>query len=280
MAAGPSDGIVDAMPSKDTMSGKSVDIRAMALFLAVAFLAAGALGALQPVTGIPGEVIQLTQFGPALGVGLAAVLWPGRVREALAGSGPGRGGQGVLLLVTAPLIIALSAGAYAVLTGDARSTRPDAPFLLIAVAQLIGACGEEIGWRCFLQPLLRTRFGPLAASVAVGVAWSVWHVQVFAQHPLYAGAFMVAAVSMSVVMGWALEGARASRLPLAAGFHALINLGMLLFMDEESGAVLPMVLFGASCLAAAGLWTWTSAGRPRTAGTAPAKIPPIMDDVR
>ncbi|MFD5394859.1 CPBP family intramembrane glutamic endopeptidase [Streptomyces sp. NPDC127097] len=286
MAAGPSDGIVVGMPSTDAMPRKPVDIRAMVVFLAVAFLAAGALGALQPVTRIPGEVIQLTQFGPALGVGVAAVLWPGRVREVLAGSGPGRSGQGVLLLVTAPLIIALSAGAYAALAGDARFARPGAPFPLIAVAQLIGACGEEIGWRCFLQPLLRTRCGPLAASVAVGVAWGVWHVQVFAQHPVYAGAFMLAAVSMSVVMGWALEGVRAAGLPLAAGFHALINLGMLLFMDEESGAVLPMVLFGASCLTAAGLWTWmttwtrTSVGRPRTAGPAPAKIPPIMDDVR
>lgn len=286
MAAGPPDGIVegmpskDAMPSKDTMTSKPVDIRAMALFLAVAFPAAGALGALQPVTGIPGEVLQLTQFGPALGVGLAAVLWPGRVREVLAGSGAGRSGRGVPLLVTAPLIIAVSVGAYAALTGDPRFTRPGAPFLLIAVAQLIGACGEEIGWRCFLQPLLRTRFGPLAASVAVGVAWGVWHVQVFAQHPLYAGAFMMGAVSMSVVMGWALEGVRAARLLLAAGFHALINLGMLLFMDEESGAVLPMVLFGASCLAAAGLWTWARVRRPRRAGAVPAKIPPIMDDVR
>ncbi|MFI9051469.1 lysostaphin resistance A-like protein [Streptomyces sp. NPDC053427] len=264
------------------MRRKTVDIGAMALFLAVAFPAAGALGALQPATRIPGEVIQLTQFGPAVGVGVVALLWPGRVREVLAGPEPGRGGRGVLLLITAAVIIALSVGAYAALTGDGRFTRPGAPFVLIAVAQLIGACGEEIGWRCFLQPLLRTRFGPLAASVAVGVAWGAWHVQIFAQHPVYAGAFMMAAVSMSVVMGWALEGARASRLPLAAGFHALINLGMLLFMDEGSGAVPPMVAFGASCLAAAGLWTWTSAGRLRTAAPAPApaRIPPIMDDVR
>ncbi|MGW7368497.1 CPBP family intramembrane glutamic endopeptidase [Streptomyces sp. NPDC054841] len=273
---------------------KPVDIRAMAMFLAVTFLAAGALGTLQPATRIPGEVIQLTQFGPALGVGVAALLWPRRVRALLAGALPGRSSHGVLLIVTAPLIIALSVGAYATLTGNVQLTRPDTPFALIAAAQLIGACGEEIGWRCFLQPLLRTRFGPFGASVAVGVAWGVWHVQVFARHPVYAGAFLMAAVSMSVVMGWALEGVRASRLLLAGGFHALINLGMLLFMDEESGAVLPMVLFGASCLVAAGLWTWTSSRSGRSpssasalapaTGTAPTptptKLPPIMDDVR
>ncbi|MGW2558820.1 CPBP family intramembrane glutamic endopeptidase [Streptomyces sp. NPDC001514] len=267
-----------------------VDIRAMALFLAVTFLTAGALGALQPVTRIPGEVIQLTQFGPALGVGVAALLWPGRVRALLAGALSGRSSHGLLLIVTAPLIIALSVGAYAALTGNVRLTRPDAPFALIASAQLIGACAEEIGWRCFLQPLLRTRFGPLAASVAVGVAWGVWHVQVFARHPVYAGAFLTAAVSMSVVMGWALEEVRASRLLFAGGFHALINLGMLLFMDEESGAVLPMVVFGASCLVAAGLWTWAGVRRARSTtpasalapGTeaAPAKLHSIMEDVR
>ncbi|MFD7667548.1 CPBP family intramembrane glutamic endopeptidase [Streptomyces sp. NPDC059788] len=300
------------------MRRKPADIKAMTLFITVAFVAAGALGAIQPATGIPAEVIQLTQFGPALGVGLAALLWPSRVRELLAGSGPGPGGRGVLLLVTAPLVIALSVAAYTALTGDPRFTRPDAPFALIAVAQLIGACGEEIGWRCFLQPLLRARFGPLTTSVVVGVVWGSWHVQIFARHPLYAAAFVTMAVSMSVVMGWALEGARAVRLPLAGGFHALINLGLLLFMDEESGAVLPMALFGASCLAAAGLWTWAGVRRARASAQtqawepaqgraqtqarvpaqgraqarvpaparararlqAPARISPIMDDVR
>ncbi|MFF5204879.1 CPBP family intramembrane glutamic endopeptidase [Streptosporangium sp. NPDC000396] len=246
------------------------------VFLAVAFVAAGALGAMQPVTGIPAEVIQLTQFGPALGVGVVALLWPARVRPALAEAFRGRGrhgGRGLLLPATAPLIIALCVTAYGVLTGDVRFTHPSAlhnPFAMIVVAQLIGACGEEIGWRCFLQPLLRTRFGPLASSIAVGVLWGVWHVPVFAQAPAYAGAFLLATVSMSVVMGLALDRIRSSRLLLSGGFHTLINLGLLLFMDEESGAVLPMALFGTACLAVALLWAWK----------APTRIHRIPDHVR
>ncbi|WP_380283956.1 CPBP family intramembrane glutamic endopeptidase [Kitasatospora purpeofusca] len=260
-----------------------------AVFLAVAFPAAGALGALQPATGIPEEVLQLTQFGPAAGVLVAALVWPERIRGRLSGTGtgaraarrdtawaetarpdtarrdtawadtawagPGRAGR--LLLLTAPLVIALAAGAYALLDGDARLTDPRSlahPFTLIVLAQLVGACGEEIGWRCFLQPLLRTRLGPLAASVVVGLLWGGWHVQVFAQRPAYAAGFLLAAVAMSVVLGLALEGVRANRLLLAGGFHTLINLGMLLTMDEEDGTVLPMVLFGAACLLAAVPW--------------------------
>ncbi|MFH8369772.1 lysostaphin resistance A-like protein [Streptomyces sp. NPDC018031] len=257
-----------------------VDIRVTVSFLTVAFLAAGVLGAVQPATGIPVEVIQLTQFGPALGVAVAALLWPERVAALLTGGLPGGGRRGALLIVTAPLIIAVGAGTCAAFRGDAGLTRPEAPFALIAAAQLIGACGEEIGWRCLLQPLLRTRFGPLGASIAVGAVWGVWHVQVFAEHPGYAVAFLVAAVSMSVVLGWALEGLGACRLLLAGGFHTLINLGMLLFMDEESGAVLPMVLFGVSCLAAAVLWTWAAGSRRWAGASAPAKLPPVMEDVR
>ncbi|MEU3777233.1 CPBP family intramembrane glutamic endopeptidase [Streptomyces sp. NPDC032472] len=237
------------------------------MFLAVAFVAAGACGAVQPATGIPPEVVQLTQFGPAAAVAAVALLWPGRIRRRLAGALPGAGaaaageradtGRGPLLLLTAVLITAMGAGAYAVVAGSVPVTDPRTlpyPFLLVVVAQLVGACGEEIGWRCLLQPLLRTRFGPLTASALVGVVWGVWHVQVFVRAPAYAAAFLTATVAMSVVLGLALERVRTNRLLLAGGFHTLVNLGMLLFMDEETGAVLPMVLFAGACLAVSIPW--------------------------
>ncbi|WP_327360437.1 CPBP family intramembrane glutamic endopeptidase [Streptomyces sp. NBC_01296] len=242
-----------------------------AVFLTVAFLAAGALGAAQAGTPIPTEVVQLTQFGPALGVAVVAVLWRGEIRSLLTGvlrGGARFGARGALLLATAPLIVALCAAVYGLVTGDVRFTGPsvlDNPLALIVVAQFIGACGEELGWRCLLQPLLRTRCGPLASSVTVGLLWGVWHVQVFAQDPAYAGAFLLATVSLSVVLGSALERMRGSRLLFAGGFHMLINLGLLLFMDEESGAVLPMVLFALAGLTAAVVWTL---GTKRAAGPA------------
>ncbi|MEU6083409.1 CPBP family intramembrane glutamic endopeptidase [Streptomyces sp. NPDC047108] len=230
------------------------------IFLAVAFVAAGVLGAAQPATGIPTVVVQLTQFGPASAVAVAALLWPSRTRDLLAGSTGGAATPGLPLLATAPLIILLSAGSYALLTGTAQAGDPRAlhhSFLLIVLAQLVGACGEEIGWRCFLQPLLRSRFGPFTASAAVGVAWGLWHVQAMAAGPAYAAGFLLATTSMSVVLGLALDAARGvERLLLAGGFHALINLGMLLFMDEETGRAVPMVLFGLACAVTAVPWVW------------------------
>lgn len=232
----------------------------------VAFMAAGVLGAVvQPATGLPLEVVQLTQFGPALAVAVAAVLWPSRTRGLLTGSVPGAAVTGVAvpwlaLLATAPVVILLSAGPYALLTTTAHATDAPTlhhPFLLIALAQLAGACGEEVGWRCFLQPLLRTRFRPLTASVTVGVVWGLWHVQVLAASPAYAAGFLLATTAMSVVLGLALDQARGFvRLLCAGAFHALVNLGMLGFMDEESGRAAPMVLFGLACTAVAVPWVW------------------------
>jgi membrane protease YdiL (CAAX protease family) len=232
------------------------------VYLAVAFVGAGALGAVQPATGIPTEVVQLTQFGPAAGVATVALLWPGRIRGRLAGALPGRpargtGGTALALLLTAPLIIAVSTGLYAAAKGSVPFTDPTSlrdPFALIVVAQLIGACGEEIGWRCLLQPLLRTRFGPLTASALVGLVWGLWHVQAFSHAPAYAIGFLAATTAMSVVLGLALERVRANRLLLAGGFHTLVNLGMLVFLDDGSAAALPMVMFGAAGVLAALPW--------------------------
>ncbi|MFG2989484.1 CPBP family intramembrane glutamic endopeptidase [Streptomyces sp. NPDC048257] len=249
-----------------------------AVFLAVAVLAAGLCGALQPATGIPPEVLQLTQFGPALAVAAVALLWPGRIRDRLTGTLPARSkgaadhearppsGNRAAFLLTPALIAALSAGGALLASGSLPVTSPPAfahPLALLVTAQLIGACAEEIGWRCYLQPLLRTRFGPVTASVLVGTAWGLWHVPPLTQEPAFAAGFLTATIAMSVILGLALERVRSNRLLLAGGFHTLINLGMLFVTDEASPATGPMVVFGAACLAAALPWIG-SARRPAT----------------
>ncbi|MFE7182563.1 CPBP family intramembrane glutamic endopeptidase [Streptomyces erythrochromogenes] len=251
------------------------------MFLAVAFVAAGMCGALQPATGIPREVVQLTQFGPAVAVAAVALLWPGRIRQRLAGTLPalptrGRAGAAAgrrtALLLTPVLIIALCAGGGLLTGGSLPVTDPRAfahPLALVVAAQLLGACAEEIGWRCYLQPLLRTRFGPVAASALVGVLWGLWHVPVLAQEPAFAAGFLLATTAMSVILGLALEGVRSNRLLLAGGFHTLINLGMLYVTDETAAATAPMLILGAASLAAA--VPWIAAAR-RTAHTTPDEI--------
>ena len=52
--------------------------------------------------------------------------------------------------------------------------------LLFIVTYLIaGPLAEEFGWRGYLQPRLRQRFGIIATSLVIGIAWAIWHVPLF-----------------------------------------------------------------------------------------------------
>jgi membrane protease YdiL (CAAX protease family) len=53
-------------------------------------------------------------------------------------------------------------------------------------ALLFGPLPEEIGWRGCALPALLVRFGPLAASTGLFLAWALWHVPLFLLPGYYA----------------------------------------------------------------------------------------------
>jgi membrane protease YdiL (CAAX protease family) len=78
------------------------------------------------------------------------------------------------------------------------------------VNALLGAFGEELGWRGVLQPELERRFGPLRATLATGAIWAYWHLPANlagfndAAHPLVSAllVFPLGVVGMSFGLAW------------------------------------------------------------------------------
>ncbi|MEV1328721.1 CPBP family intramembrane glutamic endopeptidase [Micromonospora costi] len=244
----------------------------IALFYAVTMVGAGLIGMVQPLLGVDPEIIELVQFGPALGALAVLPVWRRRWRPPVA-AGPALSRP---VLVRLLAVAALTAGifgtvvaAYALVGADVRYTRPGAlahSFWIIAAAQFVGACAEESGWRCFLQPYLRTRFGVVSSGTIVGLLWGLWHVQVFAAGPVYAAAFLLSTIAISVIMAVLLDGARGHHLLVAGAFHTALNLGLLVLLADENGDPAAETIFAAACVlaAVAALVTVPLATRRRT----------------
>lgn len=233
--------------------------RATAVFTIATWLGAGALLALQPVVRLDPQLLMLPQFGPSLGV--LAVLALCRRGPGTAGHRPAPGIRAVLArcAVGAGVLgamFALCLGALRLMGRPVHLTGPGSfahPFWLIAVLQLIGACGEELGWRVFLQPHLESRrSGPVAALV-VGVLWGTWHVQYYAFGAAFVAAFLVMTVAISVIMSDLVRGVGAGggALLVAGSFHWLMNLGTLTLLDCEQGSLVNMVILAGGSTAAA-----------------------------
>ena len=98
-------------------------------------------------------------------------------------------------------------------------------FLLFLVAL---SSGEELGWRGFAMPRLQARFGPVWASLILGLLWGSWHLPLFwlpgsSQYGLPVPGFILATIGFTFIYTCILNGAKGSVL-LASLFHAASNL--------------------------------------------------------
>lgn len=92
--------------------------------------------------------------------------------------------------------------------------------------------GEEAGWRGFAQTRMQADYGPLRASLLVGLLHGIWHLPVFllvagppAAGPFNLGDFLLNTASimaLTVVWTWIFNGAQQSIL-IASITHAAFN---------------------------------------------------------
>lgn len=124
------------------------------------------------------------------------------------------------------------------------------------------ALGEEVGWRGFLYPRLKERFGTARGRLLGGLIWGVWHwpVMIFAGYnygTAYWGApvlgpllFCVICIALGTVIDYLYEKTDCIWIPALAhgAFNAVSGLGMLVlnpaFADRTTLGPMPIGLIG------------------------------------
>ncbi len=102
--------------------------------------------------------------------------------------------------------------------------------LLVMLWIPIGALGEELGWRGYLNKLLDKRLRGLFSAVLVGLMWLPIHISFLNQGPIILFFLALWFISLSIVIHALVQDTGFSVL-VAAIFHLSINLINLLVLD-------------------------------------------------
>ena len=156
-----------------------------------------------------------------------------------------------------PAALDLSGGFLAAQLGEEGMRQMEAQGLTLKTLMLIqlaealsyaplintfAALGEEVGWRGFLYPRLKERFGAAKGRLLGGVIWGVWHwpVMIFAGYnygTAYWGApvlgpllFCVVCIAIGTIIDYLYEKTACIWIPALAhgAFNAVSGLGVLL----------------------------------------------------
>ena len=189
------------------------------------------LGSVQEVTGLLPPQIGLAQWGPAIASFLMLLIFRKDGHRILFFSKDTpviRYVYAALIPVAVGLVVLLISSWVPISKSEPQAIYDS--LWLIVLWMPLGAIGEEIGWRGYLNKMLDGRLRGLVSSLLVGVLWMPIHVSFFAEGPVFIFFFTLLIISYSVVI-YALVQDTGFSVMLASVFHLSINLTNLLFLD-------------------------------------------------
>lgn len=228
--------------------------------LLVSAAAAPLLGVLQRLSGLDPATLVLTTFSTAVGALVVVAIWRRRLALPPVVSSdirrPVLGTVGVVGTFTVLLMIATSYPDPRWPPLDIASS--GTPLVVVLGLQVLGAAGEEVGWRGLVQPLLETRTRPLLACLITGLLFGVGHVVVlFAVGAGVFVAFLVAAVSLSFALGLLTYGrSLGARVVIATLLHWMVNMVTLLLFSDGDDSLRWALISAAAILPAGALCGW------------------------
>lgn len=110
------------------------------------------------------------------------------------------------------------------------------PLLLLNL--IMGPLGEELGWRGFLYPIFKDKYGWMAGALMVGFIWAFWHFPLWfldsPQSKISFWAFVIIVVLLSILMSIMYNQSKGSIIP-AILLHLTFNvsLGMIDILESH-----------------------------------------------
>lgn len=204
------------------------------VFYILTFFFTVLFGGTQQALGITGGTLQIAQLGPGCAALVMIFLLPNGWKK-LTFTLRSSEFRLYLFAFGIPLGVSLAIGflyqrlfvshVSSELMTSAATGGLTASVPMIVLGILLGAFGEEVGWRGYLQRLLDKGKNSLLPSVLVGALWGAWHVSNYQYGLVYMLFFILLMIASSVLLRLLLENTD-NYLFLGFLFHCGINIGM------------------------------------------------------
>ncbi len=179
------------------------------------------IGGVQQEVGLPEDLLFLFQWAPGIAGLLTMLIFRKRDGVRITFVDRGMPLRSYLWPFLLPLSHGLLAFAFALLVlGDPQGMSLTAPAVL---TMIIGAVGEEIGWRGYLHKRIAPHMRGLTSSLLVGLLWTLFHVQYYEGGLLFMVLMGIVYVSLTI-MAYAALADYAFNVLGATVFHLAINL--------------------------------------------------------
>lgn len=215
------------------------------LLMAVWIVVLAVLAALAPLvqlaTGIPWSLLALVMLAPAVAALIVRLTLP-RWRAAPWAAVPWR--RVLAPAAIALVYVAVIVGVLAAVTGKAPSLPLEVagvPITVFLVVQLVGALGEEIGWRGEMQRAAEEVLPSWPATLAVATLFGATHLSYWPYGPAFVAAFTCSSVLLAAAMRWLWRGSLWQRLVPAAIIHTGTNLSFVAVPAAMESAELWMI---------------------------------------
>jgi membrane protease YdiL (CAAX protease family) len=203
------------------------------VFVFITLIVTAVLAVLQQKINLDFEKITLPQLAPLIGFLAVVLIFKDLIFTVNFNFNKAIGIKTLIACIIPFLLFSISffigklAGINVKITENLPSILP-----IMIIGILIGAVGEEIGWRGFLQPILEKKHSIFIASIIVGTIWGLWHVGHYKNGLFFMIGFLLFTISASIIIAWLLRETQFNII-IAIVFHIAINLGFVVFFKNS-----------------------------------------------